>query len=47
MKVEEFVTKLQTALRQEEFEGVCKKAATGEMGFGQYPNDWGTKDGKG
>lgn len=47
MNVTEFVEKLKATLPEAEFAGVCQKAKAGQMGFGDYPNDWGTHDGKG
>lgn len=47
MTVEEFVEKLRAKLAPQDFAGVCQKAKDGKMGFGEFPNDWGNKDGRG
>ena len=47
MNVIEFVEKLKAKLTLKEFAGVCQKAKDGKMGFGDFPNDWGTRDGRG
>lgn len=47
MTVNEFVERLKAKLAKEEFASICEMARDGKMGFGDYPNDWGNKDGRG
>lgn len=47
MTPKEFADKLREVLPAEEFGKVCQLAKAGRMGFGENPNDWGSKDGKG